>query len=75
MTLTAEQRTKIQWVIDYMEKGGAPGHIDQTVSDQLASIFKTECGFVCGCPGSFAEGLHDTPITTLLRVILCVDEG
>jgi len=75
MTLTAEQRAKIQWVIDYMEKGSVGDHIDQTAADQLASIFRTECGFVCGCPGSFLENLHEAPFPTLLKVILCVDEG
>jgi len=74
MQLTEAQRATIQWVIDYMEKGNAgSAHIDQKVSDELARVFRTECGFVCGCPGSFQEGLHESPITTLLNVILCVD--
>ena len=74
MTLTSEQREKIQWAIDYMEKGSAgTATIDQTVADQLAKVFRSECGFVCGCPGTFHEGLIETPVTTLLRLILCVD--
>jgi len=73
--LSASQRAIVQWVIDYMETGGAgDGHIDQTASDQLARVFRNMCGFTCGCPGSFQEGLDDTPYTTLLRVLLCLSE-
>jgi hypothetical protein len=73
--LTESQRATVQWVIDYMERGGAGNaHIDQKVSDELARVFRNMCGFRCGCPGSFQEGLDETPYTTLLQVVLCLGE-
>lgn len=74
--LSAEQRAIIQWVHDYLENTNGPsGHFDQKASDELARVFRNSCGFVCGCPGTFQTGLRDSPVTTLLRAILCVDEG
>lgn len=73
--LSASQRATIQWVIDYMETGGAGSYIDQKVSDELARVFRNICGFTCGCPGSFQEGLAECAGCTLLKVLLCVGEG
>lgn len=73
---SAEQRAIVQWVHDYLENTNGPsGHFDQKASDELARVFRDTCGFVCGCPGTFQTGLRDSPVTTLLRAILCVDEG
>lgn len=72
----AEDRATIQWVIDYMERGDAGNaSIDQKVADELARVFHDSCGFVCGCPGTFHVGLRESPLTTLLKVILCANEG
>jgi len=67
----------IQWVHDYLERSGAGGMggFDQKASDELARVFRNVCGFVCGCPGTFQEGLRDKPVTTLLLVILCISDG
>jgi hypothetical protein len=74
--IPAAQRARIEWVIRYLEVGGSgEGHLDQTASDELAIVFKRGCGFVCGCPGSFQDGLRDNPVSTLLRVILCADSA
>lgn len=73
-SLSAADRTIIEWVIRYLEVSGAgDGHLDQTASDRLADVFHDVCGFVCGCPGTFQDGLRDSPVSTLLKVILCVD--
>lgn len=74
--LTDAQRSRLQWVHDYLTNTNGPaGHFDQKASDELAVVFRDMCGFVCGCPGSFQDGLRDSPISTMLRVILCVDAG
>lgn len=75
-TLSDDQRSIVQWVHDYLENTNGPaGHFDQKASDELARVFRDACGFVCGCPGTFQTALRDSPITTLLRVILCADAG
>jgi hypothetical protein len=77
-SLTDAQRSRIQWVHDYLNNTNGPAtitHFDQKASDELAVVFREVCGFRCGCPGSFQDGLRDSPISTLLRVILCVDEA
>jgi len=72
--LTLAERAQLEWVIDYLEKGGAgDGHLDQRSIEVLARVFGNTCGFTCGCPGSFIEGMHEEPFSTLLKVILCVD--
>lgn len=73
MVLTLAHRVFIQKLINRIERGGGVlnGVVDQTTSDELRRIFGPECSFVCGCPGSFAQGLQDTPITTLLAALLC----
>lgn len=74
--LTAEERARLDALIDYLSKSGAGGGAadDRTVK-VLNDIFGTSCGFKCGCPGSFFEGLRDAPLLTLLRAIVCIDEG
>jgi hypothetical protein len=71
--LTPEQRATVQWVHDYLENSNLGSKFDQKASDELARVFRNMCGFTCGCPGSFQDGLRDAPVTTLLNVILCVD--
>lgn len=76
IALPPAQRARVQWVHDYLDNTNGPSngaHFDQKASDELASVFRNACGWVCGCPGSFQDGLRDSPISTLLRVILCVD--
>jgi len=72
MILTTVQRERIQTIIDTLEAGSAGKHIDDTSIEQLARVFGAECGFECGCPGTFQEGMRDTPFSTLLKVILCI---
>lgn len=74
--LTAAQRSRLEWVHEYLTNTNGPAEFyDQKASDELAVVFRDMCGFVCGCPGSFQDGLRDSPISTMLRVILCVDAG
>lgn len=75
VALPPAERARVQWVHDYLENISGPSgaHFDQKASDELARVFRNACGFVCGCPGSFQDGLRDSPISTLLKVILCVD--
>ncbi|WP_218831087.1 hypothetical protein, partial [Klebsiella pneumoniae] len=71
--LSASDTAILQWVVDYLRIGGAgSGHIDQKVSDELARVFRSSCSFRCGCPGSFQDGLRDSPVSTLLRAFICV---
>lgn len=75
VALPPAQRAIVQWVHDYLDNTNGPSgvHFDQKASDELARVFRNACGFSCGCPGSFQDGLRDSPISTLLKVILCVD--
>lgn len=70
--LTVSQTARIQAVIDYLLAGSAGKHIDDRSVEELARIFGSVCGFTCGCPGSFQEGMRDEPFPTLLRALLCV---
>lgn len=70
--LTVAQTARIQAVIDYLLAGSAGKHIDDRSVEELARIFGSVCGFTCGCPGSFQEGMRDEPFPTLLRALLCV---
>lgn len=70
--LTVAQTARIQAVIDYLLAGSAGKHIDDRSVEELARIFGNVCGFTCGCPGSFQEGMRDEPFPTLLRALLCV---
>lgn len=73
--LTSVQTARIQAVIDYLLAGSAGKHIDDRSVEQLARVFGSVCGFTCGCPGSFQEGMRDQPVPTLLRALLCVADG
>ena len=72
MTLTAAQRERIQYLIEYMNKGSSGKFLDAFTVEQLALIFATTPPYSCGCPGTFQEGLRDSPFATLLTVLLAV---
>lgn len=63
---TAADIRKIQYCINYLESGSAGKPFDQTVSDVLFGVFKGVAGFD---PDKF----RDTPISTLLRLLLTPD--
>lgn len=69
--LSAADTAKIKSVINYLEQGSAGKTIDDTTANALAGIFGSSCGFKCGCPGTFLEGLRDAPYATLLRALIC----
>jgi len=73
MATPAENRASILFLIEYLEKGSAGKFIDERSITALARIFGDVCGFKCGCPGTFQEGMRDAPFATLLRVITCPD--
>jgi hypothetical protein len=54
---------------------GSAGAIDAFAIEQLANIFREACDFECGCPGSFQLGMQNSPASTLLKALLCVDSG
>jgi hypothetical protein len=71
MATSADQ---IRNLITYLENGSAGrASIDESVASTLANIFGQSCGFRCGCPGTLVEGLRDSPISTLLRLLICPD--
>lgn len=74
-SLTVAQTARIQAVIDYLVAGSAGRHIDDRSVEELARIFCGACDFLPGCPGTFQEGMRDAPFSTLLRAILCVNQG
>lgn len=71
MATIETNRARIQTIIDTLEAGSAGKWIDDTSIEKLARIFGNTCGFKCGCPGTFQEGMRGTPYSTLLRVLLC----
>lgn len=73
--LTAAQRTRIQATITRLQAGSAGKYIDEVTAEELARVFCGTCDFEGGCPGELQENLRDTPFSTLLRVLLCVDLG
>lgn len=73
MATPAENRAVILSLIEYLEKGSAGKFIDERTITSLARIFGETCGFRCGCPGTFQEGMRDAPFATLLRVLTCPD--
>lgn len=75
LVLTTAERTRIQASIDRIQAGSAGKYIDEVTAEELARVFCGLCGFVSGCPGTLSEGLRDTPFSTLLRLILCVNTG
>ena len=71
LTLSTPQTARVQLLIDYLERGSAGKTLDDTTANALANIFGSSCGFKCGCPGTFLEGLRDSPYSTLLRALIC----
>jgi hypothetical protein len=70
-TLSAAVTAQIQSLINYLDTGSAGKTIDDTTANALANIFGSSCGFKCGCPGTFLEGLRDSPVSTLLKLLVC----
>jgi hypothetical protein len=70
-TLSTNQTARITALINYLDQGSAGKTIDDTVANELARIFGSSCGFKCGCPGTFLEGLRDAPYSTLLKLLVC----
>lgn len=73
--LTAAQRLRIEETIIRVQAGSAGKYIDEVTAEELARVFCGFCGFQGGCPGTLQEGLRDTPFSTLLRLMLCVNSG
>lgn len=75
LVLTSAQRARIEATIFRVQSGSAGKYIDEVTAEELARVFCGSCGFEGGCPGTLLEGLRDTPFSTLLRLILCVNSG
>lgn len=74
MILTASNRVKLTTLINYLEKGSAGNTpLDQVTAQQLTKIFANTCTFTNASHRPFADAITDSPVSTLLRVILCVD--
>jgi len=71
MATAAQNRAKIAWVIQYLQRGSSGKFLDATSIEQLTKVFGNTCDFRCGCPGSFALGMQERPFETLLEAILC----
>lgn len=74
MTLTQAQRAVIVQLVEYLEQGSANSP-DAKVGEELARIFGGNCGLKCGCWGDFLTGWAEAPVTLLLKVMLCGDDG
>lgn len=74
MTLTQANRDKIAQLVEYLEQGSAD-EADSRVAEELARIFGGNCGLKCGCFGDFLTQWGENPVTLLLKVMLCGDEG
>lgn len=72
MALTVAQRAIIADVINRLEQGSSGKFLDSTSIERLALVFAETPPYVCGCPGTFQEGMRDTPFSTLLTVLLAV---
>lgn len=72
MALTVLQSARVNWVIGYLEAGSAGRPLDGKAAEELQRVFGNQCGFTCGCPGSFMDGLRESPFSTLLTALLCV---
>lgn len=71
LSLTAQNRTDIEWIIEYQSKAGVRDvPLDQKVSDILTRIAEGVGEFGDTGRDSFREQLRDQPITTLLKVLL-----
>lgn len=73
LEISAANRAKIVQLIKRLRAGSAGKFIDSTAVETLARIFGHSCGFRCGCPGTFQEGMRDEPFATLLTVMICPD--
>lgn len=74
--LSDSDRAILRRVIRYIDNNSAGRNaVDQFVSDQLARVFRSTCGFMCGCPGTFQVDLMQSPSSTLLRVFLCIADS
>lgn len=73
LILTADQRARVEATVARLQAGSAGAYIDEVTSEELARAFCGFCGFAGGCPGQLLEGLRDSPFSTLLRLIVCVD--
>jgi Ice-binding-like len=71
LALSTSQTATIQSLVKYLKSGSAGKTIDDTTANALANIFGSSCGFKCGCPGTFLEGLRDAPYATLLQLLVC----
>jgi len=67
-TLTSDQKTLIQGVIDYLTNGYEKP-IDQNAADKLSTVH-AKFGFTSQV--AFLEGLRDAPHSTLLKALLSV---
>lgn len=81
MVLSEAQRSRVKWVVDYLEASngahGAAGNVK--VAEELERAF---CDLCPGwfpehekCSGGLQHALHDAPVLTLLKVILCVSDS
>lgn len=73
LILSDTQRARIAASITRIQFGSAGSYIDEVTAEELARNFCGFCGFAGGCPGELTEGLRDSPFSTMLKVILCVD--
>lgn len=67
-TLTSDQKTLIQGVIDYLSNGYEKP-IDQSAADRLSTLWSA---FGFATQVAFLEGLRDAPHSTLLKALLSV---
>lgn len=74
-TLSLADRSRIVWVISYLQNGGGGKFIDSKVAEQLGKVFNNTCGFSGCCVNTFQQGLKSAPVLTLLQAMLCGDEG
>lgn len=68
--LTAE-RTTIDWVVDYLSKGGSDRPLDEKAADELSKHHAT---FGYDSEVEMRQDLRDAPVTTLLQVIQYFDD-
>ena len=73
MATIAENRARLEWVIDYLESGSSGKFLDAKSIEEIVKIFGLTAGFKCGCPGTLSEGLRDTPFSSLLKILLAAD--
>lgn len=74
LNISAADRARIVELIRRLKVGSAGKFIDSTSIEQLNRIFGNTCGWKCGCPGTFIEGMRDEPFATLLTAMICPDD-